>query len=86
MTLTIDSIAPVNPSPCKHFEIELTTPAGAETVFLSDSELTALLETIRSAVPPSVSVHAIVAVIWAAYRNKVRGATIAQILDTDIDI
>jgi len=86
VTLTIDSIVPVNPVPCKHFEIQLTTPAGAETVSISDDQLTELLETIREAVPESISVHAIVAVIWAAWRNKVRGATVPQIINKDIDI
>ena len=86
MTLKIDSITSVNPSPCEHFETELTTPDGTESVFLSDADLTELLTTIRQSVPSSVSVHAIVGVIWAAWKNKVRGETVAQLLNKDIDI
>lgn len=86
MTLRIDSIVPVNPAPCKHFNISLTTPDGAETVSLSDEQLTELLEIIRGAVLESVSVHAIVGIIWAAWKNKIRGATVPQIINKDIDI
>lgn len=92
MTLFIRSITKVTPAPYgdatrkRPLEIVVEKPNGqTETVRIHETQLDEFIQTIKDAAPQGVSSSVVLAVLWGLWKHRKRGASLASILNVDIE-
>ena len=93
MSLKILSITKVPPAAPygdatrkRPLDIVVEKPSGdTETIRVHESRLDEFAEAILNVVPSGVSVSAVLAVLWGLWKVRKRGASLASILNVDIE-